>query len=426
MEETLPSYEIDIEELLNKRRTRHQRLMKDLDAVMEVLSSFCNQAEWMIKHDYRIGELIGEVVVASTEVEHILPRTERYYEEYQRMLLPAADRQAPKDFDEIVHKVNGIILQLKPYCDKIKEDQEGLKLSRKGEIELTGEFNDKFIAYYESVIENFTAAVAKMERHIKEAHKKHDSITDDIIKMQFDTMYRQYCNIKDDELAEYVDEIEDFTVAKSEFISANQSSDVFRVFQQHEKHSDKLIKALKEYNKKESCLLSVFYFKSRMDKLKQLKKAAKNQGNKEGDNEQPVNLVFKNNYDGKLIDFFTIRLYIEVKLVKEIKSHYEWYAAYRILYDLGLLDNYKLSSFASQMNKWFPNVTVRCNEDALGDYATGHTSKKYDLWNEEIFVEEKKTSKRKNQSLRGFRKLFSICHDLKDSLKTIPTLTPKQ
>ena len=114
MEETLPSYEIDIESLLNERRTRHQRLMKDLDAVMEVLSSFCNQAEWMITHDYRIGELIGEVVVASTEVEHILPRTEQYFEEYQRMLLPAIDRRAPKDFDKIIHKVNGVILQLKP------------------------------------------------------------------------------------------------------------------------------------------------------------------------------------------------------------------------------------------------------------------------------------------------------------------------
>ena len=258
MEETSPSYEIDIESLLNERRTRHQRLMKDLDAVMEVLSSFCNQAEWMMTHAYRIGELIGEVVVASTEVEHILPRTEQYFEEYQRMLLPAVDRRAPKDFDKIVHKVNGVILQLKPYCDKVKEDQEGLKLSRKGEIELTGEFNDKFIAYYESVIENFTAAVAKMDRHINESHKKHSSISDDSIKMQFDTMFRQYCAIKDEEIAEYAEDIEDIAVAKSEFITANQSSDIFSVFQQHEKHPELLIKALKSDNKKESCLLSVF------------------------------------------------------------------------------------------------------------------------------------------------------------------------
>lgn len=422
MEEALPSYEIDIESLLNERRTRHQRLMKDLDAVMEVLSSFCNQAEWMITHDYRIGELIGEVLVASTEVEHILPRTEQYFEEYQRMLLPAVDRRAPKDFDKIVHKVNGVILQLKPYCDKVKEDQEGLKLSRKGEIELTGEFNDKFIAYYESVIENFTAAVAKMERHINESHKKHTLISDDSIKMQFDTMFRQYCAIKDEELAEYAEDIEDIAVAKSEFITANQSSDIFGVFQQHEKHPELLIKALKTDNKKESCLLSVFYFKSRWDTLKQMKKAARNQGNKEGDNEQPVNLVFKKNHDGKPIDFFTLRLYIEVKVVKDIKRQYEWFAAYRIVYDLNLLEDLKLTSFAMQMKTWFPDAKVPCDDDALGDYATGHTSKNYVLWNEDIFMTEKKN----NQSKTGYRKLWNLCHDLKDALKTIPTLTPKQ
>lgn len=422
MEETLPSFDIDIESLINERKTRHQRLMKDLDAVMEVLSSFCNQAEWMMTHDYRIGELIGEVVVASTEVEHILPRTEQYFEEYQRMLLPAVDRRAPKDFDKIVHKVNGVILQLKPYCDKVKEDQEGLKLSRNGEIELTGEFNDKFIAYYESVIENFTAAVAKMERHLNESHKKHSSISDDSIKMQFDTMYRQFCAIKNEELAEYAEDIEDIAVAKSEFITANQSSDIFGVFQQHEKHPELLVKALKDDNKKESSLLSVFYYKSRWDTLKQLRKAARNQGNSEGDNEQPVNLVFKKNHDGKPIDFFTLRLYIEVKVVKDIKRQYEWFAAYRIVYDLNLLEDLKLSTFAKQMNAWYPDAKVACDAEALGDYATGHTSMRYEKWDEETFMTEKKN----NQTKTGYRKLWNLCHDLKDALKAIPTLTPKQ
>ena len=422
MEETSSNYDINIEAVLNERRTRHQRLMKDLDAVMEVLSSFCNQAEWMMTHDYRIGELIGEVVVASTEVEHILPRTEQYFEEYQRMLLPAIDRHTPKDFDKIIHKVNGIILQLKPYCDKIKEDQEGLKHSRAGEIELTGEFNDKFIAYYESVIENFTAAVAKMARHISESQKKHVAISDDSIKMQFDTMFRQYCNIKDEELAEYADEIEDIAVAKREFIAANQSSDLFGIFQQHEKHPELLVKALKSDNKKESCLLSIFYFKSKWDTLKQLKKAEKQQGRNEGNNEQPTNFIFKKNHDGKPIDFFTIRLYIEVKMVKDIKRQYEWYAAYRILDDLKLIEDLKLSSFASQMNTWFPDAKVKCNAEALGDYATGHTSMRYEKWNEETFLAEKKN----NQTKTGYRKLWGICHELKDALKTIPTLTPKQ
>ena len=422
MEETLPSYDNDIEALLNERRTRHQRLMKDLDAVMEVLSSFCNQAEWMMTHDYRIGELIGEVLVASTEVEHILPRTAQYFEEYQRMLLPATDRHAPKDFDKIIHKVNGVILQLKPYCDKVKEDHEGLKHSRVGEIELTGEFNDKFIAYYESVVENFTAAVAKMERHINESHRMHSSISDDSIKIQFDTMFRQYCTIKDEELAEFAEDIEDIAVAKNEFITANQSSDLFGLFQQHEKQPELLVEALKTENKKETSLLSVFYLKSRWDILKHLRRAARQQGNCEGDNEQPVNLVFKKNYDGKPIDFYTIRLCIKVKLVNDIKRQYEWYAAFRILDDLKLLDDLKQSSFVSQMNTWFPDAKVKCSAEALGDYATGHTSNNFWAWDEETFMKEKKN----NQTKTGYRKLWGICHELYDALKTIPTLTPKQ
>jgi hypothetical protein len=422
MEETLPSFDIDIEALLNERRTRHQRLMKDLDAVMEVLTSFCNQAEWMMTHDYRIGELIGEVVVASTEVEHILPRTEQYFEEYQRMLLPAVDRRAPKDFDKIIHKVNGVILQLKPYCDKVKEDKEGLKLARKGEIELTGEFNDKFIAYYESVIENFTAAVAKMERHINESHKKHKAISDEIIKMQFDTMFRQYCTIKGEELAEFAEDIEDIAVAKNEFITANQSSDLFGLFQQHEKHPELLVRALKEKDKNETFLLTIFYYKSRMDTLKQLRNAARKEENKEGDNKQPVNLVFKKFHEGRAIDFFTIRMYIEVKLVNYIKYQYEWYAAYRILYDLNLLEEFKLTSFAEQMNQWYPDAKVACDADAFGDYATGHTGKNFSLWDNGKFLAEKK----KNQTNKGFWKLWNLCHDIKDALKTIPTLQPRQ
>lgn len=421
MEEISTSYEIDIEKVLNERRNRHKRLMKDLDAVMDVLSSFCNQADWMMSHDYRIGELIGEVVVASTEVEHILPRTLKYFEEYQRMLLPAIDRYAPKNFDSIVRRVNGIILQLKPYCDSVKEDEEGLKLSRRGEIDLTGKFNDKFISYYESVIENFTAAIAKLERHINESHKKHLSISDDIIKMQFDTMFRQYCASKNEELVEYIEEIEDLTVAKNEFITANQSRELFGCFHQNEKHPELIVRALRNDNKKEYSLLDIFFFKSRMECLKKKRNAVKQQGRIEGDNEQPENLVFKKFHDGKPVDFFTIRKVIEVKLVKDIKHKYEWYAAYRILFDLNLLEDLILTSFATQMNVWFPNANVPCDADSFGDYATGHTSKNHNLWNRDVFLKEKKN----NQTKTGFNKLDILCHNLKDALKIIPTLLPR-
>lgn len=423
MEEISPSY--DIEAVLNERRTRHQHLMKDLDAVMEVLSSFCNQAEWMMEHDYRIGELIGEVIVASTEVEHILPRTNQYFEEFQRMLLPAIDRQKPKNFDKVLGKIKGILPRLKPYCDNIKEDEETLKKFRNGEVELTYKFNDKYIAHYEIAIENLTAAVYTMERHIVESQKKHDSITDDIIKMQFDTMFRQYSCDKYEEITEYIGDIggyENLGTAKNELIASHQSSDLFSHFRLHENRPDLLIRALKLESKRESCLLTIFYIKSRMDVLKQLKIAAIKRRDEQIGKDQPINTVFIKNYDGKPLDFFTIRKAIEIKLVRDIKHQYEWYAAYRIVDDLRLLDDLKLSSFAEQMNKWYPDAKVPCDADALGDYATGHTSKNFVLWDEEKFLTEKKN----NQTKTGFRKLWNLCHEIKDALKTIPTLQPRQ
>lgn len=412
----------DIEKLINERHIRHNRLMKDLDSVMEVLLTFCNQAEWMMDHDYRIGELIGEVIVASTEVEHILPRTNQYFEEYQRMLLPAIDRQKPKNFDKALGRIKGVLPRLKPYCDNIKEDEEALRKFRNGEVELTNEFNDKYIANYEEVIENFTASVAKMERHIVESQKKHNSISDDIIRLQFDTMFKQYCVAKNDELTEYLEEIEDITAARSEIIAIHQSSGLYAYYHQHKNRPEMLVKALKDDNKHETSLLTIFDIKSRMDVIQKYKQGEKKGGEEGGENKQPVNLVFKKFHDGKAIDFFTIRIYIEVKIVKDIKRQYEWYAAYRILDDLKLLEDLKLTSFAKQMNAWYPDAKVACDADALGDYATGHTSKNYMLWNEDTLIAEKKN----NQTRTGFRKLSGLCHDLKDALKTIPTLTQKQ
>lgn len=138
-------------------------------------------------------------------------------------------------------------------------------------------------------------------------------------------------------------------------------------------------------------------------------------------NKQPINLVFKKFHEGKEIDFYTIRKYIEEKLVNDIKHKYEWYAAYRIVDDLRLLEDLKLSSFADQMNKWYPDAKVPCEADALGDYATGPTGKNFILWDEEKFMTEKKN----NQTKKGFRKLWNLCHEIKDSLKIIPTLQPR-
>jgi len=136
----------------------------------------------------------------------------------------------------------------------------------------------------------------------------------------------------------------------------------------------------------------------------------------------PENFVFEKFHEGKPLDFLTIRKHIETYLVNDIKRKYEWYAAYRILDDLMLLDDLKLTSFAKQMNNWFPDAKVPCEDDSLGDYVTGHTGMRFSKWNETVFKNEMKN----NQSLTGFRRLSNICYNLQEAFKHIPTLTPNQ
>lgn len=133
---------------------------------------------------------------------------------------------------------------------------------------------------------------------------------------------------------------------------------------------------------------------------------------------QPRNLIFKKFHNGKRIDFKKIRKIIEEKLVIEMTNKYEWYAAYRTLYDLKIMEMVQLSKFTEQMNTWYPDATIPCNKDSLGDYATGHTGKPYTLWTIEGFRADKK----KGQSESGFNTLSNHCNELKTSLTPIPIL----
>lgn len=135
--------------------------------------------------------------------------------------------------------------------------------------------------------------------------------------------------------------------------------------------------------------------------------------------EQPANLVFKKFHEGKRIDFRRIRAILDEMLVSVMNNKYEWYAAYRTLFDLGLVEVMQLSKFSEQMNVWFPQAKIACTEDSLGDYATGHTSKPYRLWSIEAF----KADKKKGQSETGFSTLSNHCHELMDALSPIPVIS---
>ena len=133
---------------------------------------------------------------------------------------------------------------------------------------------------------------------------------------------------------------------------------------------------------------------------------------------QPRNLIFKQFVNRQRIDFAAVRAQVERVVLKQMRHHYEWYAAYRVLLDMGLLEELQLTKFAQQMQVWFPQAPIACKADSLGDYAVGHTSKAFTLWNIDVFRQEL----RRGQSVTGFNVLYHRCEELRATLFPLPTL----
>lgn len=136
--------------------------------------------------------------------------------------------------------------------------------------------------------------------------------------------------------------------------------------------------------------------------------------------DMPRNQVFKQFYRRLPIDFLALRHQVERVVVKQMRHAYEWYAAYRILSDLGLLDDNMLTRFATQMNNWFPEAPIACSADRLGEYAVGHTARAFTLWNSEKF----RTEMRRGQSVVAFNILYLRCEELRAALFPVPVMEP--
>ena len=136
--------------------------------------------------------------------------------------------------------------------------------------------------------------------------------------------------------------------------------------------------------------------------------------------EQPQNLVFRQYHQRRAVDYNAVRLAVERVIIKQMRHAYEWYAAYRVLMDLGLIDDPMLTRFAQQMNAWFPDAPIRCSANRMGDYAVGHTAKASTLWNAELF----RRDMRQGQSMGAFNTLLHRCEELRATLFPLPLLEP--
>ena len=128
-----------------------------------------------------------------------------------------------------------------------------------------------------------------------------------------------------------------------------------------------------------------------------------------------TNRIFKKNHNGKCIDFLALHKILRESFVDEIKFGYEWFAPWRILYDLSLLEDTTLTAFAEQMNKWYPDAKKPCSADSIGDYYNPNLgSKAFVLWDEDEF----KKFKTNKQSVNGYRLLYNDCDAIKAALKS--------
>lgn len=134
--------------------------------------------------------------------------------------------------------------------------------------------------------------------------------------------------------------------------------------------------------------------------------------------EELPNLVFRQFHQRRRVDYAAVRKQVERVVVMQMKRHYEWYAVYRVMMDLKLLDELKLTRFARQMELWFPDVAISCDSESLGVYATGHTGKAFSLWSSEAFRQDM----RKGQSMTGFITLYHRCEELRAALFPLPVV----
>lgn len=136
--------------------------------------------------------------------------------------------------------------------------------------------------------------------------------------------------------------------------------------------------------------------------------------------EQPAVLIFRKYHQRRAVDYNAVRQAVERVVLKQMRHAYEWYAAYRVLMDLGLIDDPMLTHFAQQMNVWFPDASIRCSADRMGDYAVGYTAKSSKLWNIELY----RRDMRQGQSITAFNTLLHRCEELHAALFPLPLLEP--
>ena len=128
----------------------------------------------------------------------------------------------------------------------------------------------------------------------------------------------------------------------------------------------------------------------------------------------PDNQIFKRYHDGRPIDFVRLRDLIGSRFVCRIRYAYEWFALWKVFYELKLLESTTLTAFARQMFAWYPDAPRMCSADSIGDYRNGYLGKTpSSLWDERCYIKSLKG----NQSRTAFKRISLWMEDLREMLK---------
>lgn len=134
----------------------------------------------------------------------------------------------------------------------------------------------------------------------------------------------------------------------------------------------------------------------------------------EADELPPVNQIFKRYHELRPIDFSKLRHLIGSRFVYKIRFAYEWFALWKVLYELKLLENTTLTAFARQMFVWYPDAPKMCRADSIGDYRSGYLGETPStLWDEHCYI-KRLTG---NQSRAAFKRICLWNDELRETLR---------
>lgn len=128
----------------------------------------------------------------------------------------------------------------------------------------------------------------------------------------------------------------------------------------------------------------------------------------------PPNQIFKRYHERLPIDFTKLHHLIGSRFVCKIRFAYEWFALWKVLYELRLLEDTRLTSFARQMFVWYPDAPKMCRADSIGDYRGGYLGQTpSSLWDEHSYLKNLKG----NQSHTAFKRICLWNDELREMLK---------